>query len=129
MDRQARLHHDPDAGADRVPRHHRVAVDGALAIALAAAALGLSACGGGDSSASAGEKLFRDNSCGSCHAFAATGSTGSAGPNLDEASLTRRQVRTVVHDGVSGMPAYGDRLSDSEINDLADFVVTQSRAR
>jgi mono/diheme cytochrome c family protein len=43
--------------------------------------------------------------------------------------LTRAQVRTVVRDGVTGMPAYGDRLSDSQINDLADFIVTQSRAR
>jgi cytochrome c oxidase subunit 2 len=40
--------------------------------------------GGGGGISAAGKKAFIDNGCGSCHALAAAGTTGTIGPDLDK---------------------------------------------
>jgi cbb3-type cytochrome c oxidase subunit III len=69
-------------------RAHRVAIAGA---GLAAAALLAAGCGTGGIANSAqrpdtqnGQQLFTSN-CGSCHTLAAAGTSGTIGPNLDNA--------------------------------------------
>ena len=76
---------------------------------------------------SPGERVFRDQSCGSCHTLAAAGAAGKAATKLDGANLSVARVRAAVSGGAKGMPEYA--LSDSELKALAEFVATASRAR
>ena len=69
-----------------------------------------------------GKKIFASAGCGGCHTFAAAGSTGTVGPNLDDASVDVDAAAQQVKNGGGGMPAFGDRLSDQEIADVAAFV-------
>jgi mono/diheme cytochrome c family protein len=76
---------------------------------------------------SPGERVFRDQGCGSCHALAAADASGKAGPALDDANLSVAEVREVVSGGAKGMPEYA--LSDSDLKALSEFVAIASRAR
>jgi mono/diheme cytochrome c family protein len=69
-----------------------------------------------------GKKIFASAGCGGCHTFSAAGSTGTVGPNLDDASIAVDAAAQQVKNGGGGMPAFGDRLSDQEIADVAAFV-------
>lgn len=60
--------------------------------------------------------------CGICHTLADAGTTGEIGPNLDELTLTADQVQLAVEGGVGVMPAYGDLLTEEEIDVLATYV-------
>ena len=81
---------------------------------------------GGDSSAEGnaenGKSLFASNGCGGCHTYGPAGSSGNAGPNLDELQPEFDEAYDQIEKGGGGMPAFGDRLSDQEIADLAAFV-------
>lgn len=69
-----------------------------------------------------GKKIFASAGCGGCHTFSAAGSTGTVGPNLDDAAIDVDAAVQQVKNGGGGMPAFGDRLSDQEIADVAAFV-------
>ena len=69
-----------------------------------------------------GKTIFASAGCGGCHTFSAAGSTGTVGPNLDDASIDFEGAVAQVTNGGGGMPAFGDRLSDQEIADVAAFV-------
>jgi mono/diheme cytochrome c family protein len=69
-----------------------------------------------------GKTIYASAGCGGCHTFSAAGSTGTVGPNLDEASIDFDAAVQQVKNGGGGMPAFGDRLSDQEITDVAAFV-------
>jgi mono/diheme cytochrome c family protein len=69
-----------------------------------------------------GEQVYVAAGCGGCHTFEAAGSTGSVGPNLDDASPSFDLVVTQVTNGGGAMPAFGDELSEQEIRDVAAFV-------
>lgn len=73
------------------------------------------------SSASAGPQLFKDN-CGSCHTLQAAGTSGTTGPDLDDAAPDRARVISVVDSGSGIMPSFRDQLSEAEIEAIADFV-------
>ena len=82
--------------------------------------------GGGDAGgggAADGEQVFTDN-CGVCHALAAVGSggPGAVGPDLDDLQPSMETVVEQVTNGGGGMPAFGDRLSEAEIQAVAEFV-------
>jgi mono/diheme cytochrome c family protein len=100
-----------------------------LALCAAAAAAAISSARGGDPGG--GALVWTSNGCGGCHAFKRTGSTGTAGPNLDRwlvpdarraklstGLLTQRRV----YWGGRGMPGYGASLSAQELDDLVSFV-------
>lgn len=112
----------------------------ALAVVLAAIVAG---CGGDDDSgddngatapigtvtngdesgdAANGEQVFASAGCGSCHTFEAAGSTGSIGPNLDDAAPSFDAVVAQVTNGGGAMPAFEDQLTEQEIRDVAAFV-------
>ena len=114
-----------------------------LAVLLVAGALALVAagCGGDDESDTAeppaattenggsetgdaanGEQVYASAGCGGCHTFEAAGSTGSVGPNLDDAAPSFDLVVSQVTNGGGAMPAFGDELSEQEIRDVAAFV-------
>ena len=69
-----------------------------------------------------GKTIYASAGCGGCHTFAAAGSTGTVGPNLDDAGVELDAAVQQVKNGGGGMPAFGDRLSDQEIADVAAFV-------
>ena len=77
---------------------------------------------GGEGNAENGKAVFASAGCGGCHVFSDAGSTGTVGPNLDETSLDEAAIAEQVRNGGGGMPAFGDRLSDQEIADVAAYV-------
>ena len=69
-----------------------------------------------------GKTIYASAGCGGCHTFSAAGSTGTAGPSLDEADVDFDGAFEQIKNGGGGMPAFGDRLSDQEIADVAAFI-------
>jgi len=69
-----------------------------------------------------GEQVYVAAGCGGCHTFEAAGSSGSVGPNLDDASPSFDHVVEQVTNGGGAMPPFGDELSEQEIRDVAAFV-------
>jgi cbb3-type cytochrome c oxidase subunit III len=76
---------------------------------------------GGGAGGDEPKSIFTTN-CGSCHVFADAGTSGTVGPNLDQASPTVEQAATQIRNGGGGMPAFGDRLTDEQIQALAEYV-------
>lgn len=108
-----------------------------LALAVGAALLaGASGCGGDDEDTSAttaptatttgggadGAAIFESAGCGGCHTLEAAGSSGTSGPNLDELQPDKDRVVEQVTNGGGAMPAFGDRLSEEEIEAVATYV-------
>jgi cytochrome c553 len=73
--------------------------------------------------AAAGEAIFAQNGCGSCHTLEAAGSEGSVGPNLDEAAPELGEAYNVILNGRGAMPSFEDQLSEQQIADVAQYVV------
>ena len=69
-----------------------------------------------------GKSIYASAGCGGCHTFSAAGSTGTVGPNLDESDMDFDAAVQQIKNGGGGMPAFGDRLSDQEIADVAAFI-------
>jgi mono/diheme cytochrome c family protein len=82
--------------------------------------------GGGEApegDAAAGEAVFAANGCGSCHTLEAAGTSGTVGPNLDEAQPDFDRAYETITNGSGAMPAFGDQLSEQQIADVAQYVV------
>ena len=94
--------------------------------ALGSLVLTLSACGSDENSA--GAKVFADAGCGGCHTLAAANSEGKAGPDLDQTRPAAARVIDQVTNGGGAMPAFGGRLSDKQIRDVADFIAESANA-
>jgi cytochrome c553 len=76
--------------------------------------------------AAAGEAVFASAGCGGCHTLAAAGSSGSVGPNLDEAKPDHALVVERVTNGKGGMPSFADQLDEKQIQDVAAYVVAST---
>ena len=78
----------------------------------------------------AGAAVFKSAGCGSCHTLKAAGSTGTAGPNLDEIAPDQPTVVTnVTYGNAMGMPAFGGpggSLSSTQINNVAAYVYSST---
>jgi cytochrome c6 len=73
--------------------------------------------------ATAGKEVFLGTAgCSSCHTLSDAGSTGTIGPNLDAVKPTYDKVVAQVTNGGGGMPAFGDSLSEQQIQDVAAYV-------
>ena len=83
--------------------------------------------GGSEGDAAAGEAIFADNGCASCHTLEAAGASGTIGPNLDEAQPDHALVVDRVTNGAGPMPAFGDSLDEQQINDVAAYVVESTQ--
>ncbi len=76
----------------------------------------------------AGLALFNSSSCGTCHAFADAGASGSIGPSLDRnPRLDKAFAIDVTTTGRGAMPSFAGQLSDAEIATLADYLVAFTR--
>jgi cytochrome c6 len=60
--------------------------------------------------------------CGTCHTLAATGSTGTTGPNLDVLQLSAADIAAKVRTGGGAMPSFEKSLSPAKISALGSFV-------
>ncbi len=72
--------------------------------------------------ATAGKAVFESAGCTACHTLSAAGSTGTVGPNLDEAKPSFDLVVQRVTLGQGGMPSFQDQLQPQQIADVAEFV-------
>ena len=119
------------AGRTRLVRRALV-----LAVVATALATAVAGCGGdgdttevstttsttGSGDAAAGKEVFASAGCGGCHTFSAAGSSGSVGPNLDDASPSHDHAVTQVTEGGGAMPSFKDELTEQQIQDVAAFV-------
>ena len=79
---------------------------------------------GGD--AAAGKKVFATAGCTGCHTLKDAGSTGTVGPNLDQAKPALSRAVERVTKGAGAMPSFKGQLSDKQIADVTAYVVTKS---
>jgi mono/diheme cytochrome c family protein len=77
---------------------------------------------GGAGNATAGKAVFATAGCGSCHTLEAAGSSGTIGPNLDEAQPDLALIVDRVTNGKGPMPPFKSTLSAQQIQDVAAFV-------
>ena len=69
-----------------------------------------------------GESIFASAGCGGCHTLAAAGSSGTVGPNLDEAKPSKKLALDRVTNGQGGMPSFKGQLSQKQIEAVAEYV-------
>jgi mono/diheme cytochrome c family protein len=80
--------------------------------------------GGSDSGGSADGKSLFAKTCGGCHTLADAGTSGSAGPNLDDLKPDEGTVRTQIENGGGGMPA--GLLEGEEADAVAAYVAANA---
>jgi mono/diheme cytochrome c family protein len=76
--------------------------------------------------ATAGKAVFESAGCVACHTLSAAGSTGTVGPNLDEAKPSYELAVQRVTLGQGGMPSFKDQLEPQQIADVAQFVASSA---
>ena len=107
----------------------------ALTVTAGLAVTGVSSgCGGAEAPADpatfqAGAQVFKEAGCGTCHTLAAARARGQVGPNLDQLGPDAGTVARQVQQGGGGMPAYADRLTEKDINAVADYVAQAARGQ
>ncbi len=77
--------------------------------------------------AAAGEAVFAEAGCGGCHTLEAAGSSGNVGPNLDDAQPDHDLVVERVTNGAGAMPSFADQLDETEIQNVAAYVVASTQ--
>jgi cytochrome c553 len=70
----------------------------------------------------AGKQIFTSQPCGSCHTLADAGTSGTVGPNLDDAKPPFDLVVERVTNGKSPMPSFKGTLTEQQIRDVATYV-------
>lgn len=70
----------------------------------------------------AGKQVFESAGCVACHTLADAGSTGTVGPNLDDAKPPATLVVDRVTHGAGAMPPFEDKLTEQQIQDVAAYV-------
>ena len=76
-----------------------------------------------EATAASGKEVFT-TTCGGCHTLSDAGTSGASGPDLDEAAPDAATVKAYVRGGGGGMPAFGDTLSNAEIDAVAAYVAS-----
>ena len=83
----------------------------------------------------AGKQVFMTQGCGNCHTFSGAGSSGTVGPNLDEAlkgkdgAFVRESIVEPNKETASGYPPnvmpqnYGQLLTPKQVDDLVAFLL------
>jgi mono/diheme cytochrome c family protein len=71
----------------------------------------------------AGKHVFLTAGCSGCHTLKDAGSTGTVGPNLDQAKPPLSLVVLRVTKGAGAMPSFKGQLTDKQIADVAAYVV------
>lgn len=79
--------------------------------------------GGGE--ATDGKSIFTAN-CAACHTLADAGTTGTVGPNLDQARPSKELAVDRVTNGRGAMPSFADSLSPEQIDAVAQYVASSA---
>ena len=100
---------------------------------LIAGLAGLAACGARARQTTPpldGRAIFQTAGCGRCHTLAAAGTHGEIGPNLDtfRPRPTRSSVLFRLTYGAGGMPSFAGRLTERQMEAVADFVARSAGA-
>jgi cbb3-type cytochrome c oxidase subunit III len=72
-------------------------------------------------------KLLFESNCGSCHVLADAGTSGTIGPNLDQAKPALQKAVTQITNGGGGMPPFKGQLTEKQIRALAQYLVRVTR--
>ena len=81
--------------------------------------------GGAEGDAAAGKEIFLGaGGCGSCHTLADAGTSGTIGPNLDDAQPSFELAVDRVTNGQGAMPSFEGQLMEQQITDVATYVST-----
>jgi mono/diheme cytochrome c family protein len=113
---------DVNGGGFCVDSHEEAAADIASYVG-SVAGTGATAAPPPGGQATGGKEIFQTAGCANCHTLADAGSTGTVGPNLDQAKPPKSLVVTRVTNGSSaGMPPFKDQLSTQQIQAVADYV-------
>jgi mono/diheme cytochrome c family protein len=78
--------------------------------------------GGGKITATSGKDIFSAAGCTGCHTLKDAGSTGTVGPDLDQAKPAESRVIDRVTNGKGVMPSFKDRLTKQQIAAVAKYV-------
>lgn len=119
---------EPPTGAPGMPANLVTGEDADAVAAFVAAVAGnpeaITQAGGPDALADAkdGKTIFAAAGCGSCHTFAAAGSSGNIGPNLDDAKPSVELAIQRVTNGAGQMPAFKGQLTEQQIRTVAEYV-------
>jgi mono/diheme cytochrome c family protein len=71
----------------------------------------------------AGKEVFLGSAgCGSCHTLADAGTSGTIGPNLDDAQPSFELAVDRVTNGAGAMPPFAGTLTEQQIADVAAYV-------
>jgi mono/diheme cytochrome c family protein len=132
----------PDTGSPGMPADLLEGEDADAVASYVAAVAGLPARGGteagggtttaggtttgGEGEAPDGEAIFAEAGCGGCHTLDAAGTSGSVGPNLDDAKPPKELVIERVTNGQGAMPSFKDQYSPEQIAAVADYVVAST---
>jgi len=77
----------------------------------------------GEGDPEAGKEVFLGSSgCGTCHTLSDAGTSGTVGPNLDDAQPSHDLVVDRVTNGQGAMPSFSSTLSEQQIQDVAAYV-------
>jgi mono/diheme cytochrome c family protein len=71
----------------------------------------------------AGKQVFLTAGCTGCHTLKDAGSTGTVGPNLDQAKPPLSLAVMRVTQGAGAMPSFKGQLSTKQIADVTAYVV------
>lgn len=71
-----------------------------------------------------GKELFSkiQPACATCHTLQAAGAQGQVGPVLDELKPDAARVLRALKAGIGVMPSYAERLSEKDMQAVANFV-------
>ena len=112
-----------------MPKAYWFSATAFLCVSLAIGVSALAACGQSESDSpeaefttEQAEALYVEH-CASCHALNGTGSVGPPiGDGIANEKYTRDEMIEQVRDGQGSMPAFSDRLSESEMAAVVDYV-------
>lgn len=96
--------------------------DSVAAYVASVAGLPVKSGGGGGQAGADGKTIFTSAGCSGCHVLAAAGSTGTVGPNLDQAKPSLELAIDRVTNGKGAMPSFKGQLSEEQIRAVAKFV-------
>ena len=71
----------------------------------------------------AGKVIFKTGPCAGCHTLKDAGTTGTVGPNLDQAKPPLSLVIDRLLNGAGAMPSFKSTFSTKQIADVAAYVV------
>jgi cbb3-type cytochrome c oxidase subunit III len=106
-------------GADREAVAAYVTAVAGLPVKASSAPAAGAPAGGGSTD---GKAIFASAGCVACHTLKAAGATGAVGPNLDQVKPAKARVIDRVTNGKGIMPSFKGKLSDAQIQAVADFV-------